>query len=378
MLRADPERYAGRVIDGLQGVLHVLLVLAGGTLLWVGGTVVFDGVHWLLHRMLRSRLAPVRALAWPHAIHHRWLDRELRIHPDLQGANVVCHLIPEFLTQLAYSGLLLLVLPVGPVAVCIALQTLAFGYVISQRGLDINHRPVEILDAYVPSFVCPPPYHALHHVFPDAYYSAYTKLVDQVVGGAAWLAGRRYALLGADTPFGKALGDALAAAGAAEMRPIERPGDAARSDLDVLLLCDAAAEPTPFVEAFVAATVDRLLPPEVWLLRACPDDPTARHYVRDVRVACRVLYVPGVASLDAGAARHAVGRALSRVRRGLHFVPVCGLAEAGRGWRRFRRTRPRRPAAAPAARSRLGVARSLPDRPPPPARAVPPSEPSRA
>src|SRR5262249_35464074 len=101
--------------------------------------------------------------------------RELRTNRELQRLNVVCHLIPEYLTQLAFSGLLLLALPPAPVWTCVALQTLAFGYTLSQLGLDINHRPVEILDAYRPSLVCPPPYHALHHVFPGAYFSAYTR-----------------------------------------------------------------------------------------------------------------------------------------------------------------------------------------------------------
>ena len=71
-----------------------------------------------------------------------------------------------------------------------ALQTGVFAFLLSHRGLDVNHRPVEILDAYRPGLLTPPAYHALHHVHPDAYYSAYTKAVDWLLGSAAQLRGR--------------------------------------------------------------------------------------------------------------------------------------------------------------------------------------------
>jgi hypothetical protein len=332
--------------------VEVLWIGAAGILLWVAGTVVFDTVHWLLHLMLRSRWAPLRALAWPHAIHHRWLDGELRTNWELQRLNVLCHLIPEYLTQLAFSTSLLLALPPAPVWTCIALQTLAFGYLLAHKGLDRNHLPVEILDAYRPSFFCPPAYHALHHVHPNGYFSAYTKLIDQLIGSAAWLAGRRYALHGAETEFGRALRAGLRAAGAGEVHAIERPADAARDDLDVLVLCDPGADPIAFVEAFARATLTRRLPPEVWALHSRAGDAVARHYARSVRVSYRVLFAPDSGALGASDAR----RVLSLVRRGAHFVPLCGAAAAWRAWRAFRGTRPLRPDSAPRVRSRLAAA----------------------
>ena len=264
--------------------------------LWIAGTVVFDGVHWALHQMLGSRWRWLRPLAWPHQVHHEWLDRELRIHPENQRKNVFCHLVPEYLTQLAFSGLLLLALPKGPVLACALLQTGAFLYVLSQRGLDINHRPIEILDAYLPSAVCPPAYHALHHVYPDSHFSAYTKLVDWVVGGGAQLAGRRYALVGAGTAFGSALRQELGRAGAAE----------------------------------------------------------ARHYVRDVRVSYRAIVAPEDGTLDARAARSC----LFWIRRGFHFVPTTRGPRAWRSYRRFRHTQPRRPEGVLRVRSRAALAAS--------------------
>lgn len=320
-------------------------------LLWIAGTVFFDAVHWALHLMLRSGSPVLGTLAWPHAVHHAWLDRRLRTRWELQRRNVLCHLCLEYATQLAFTGVLAVALPAAPVLGCAALQTAVFGALLSRRGLDVNHRPVEILDAYRPSLFCPPAYHALHHVYPDAYFSAYTKLVDWAVGGGAQLSGRRYALAGAATPLGRALRVELERAGAGRVEAVTAPEDAARADLDVLVLCDPALPEPAWVEAFVAATRDRLLPPEVWAVHTRPDDATARHYTRDVRVSHRTLFVPDAAALDAAGARRAVRRLVSWVRRGAHFVPSRRLPPL-RAFRRFRATRPVRPAAAERVRTR--------------------------
>ena len=331
---------------------EVLSGALGGIALWVAGTVFFDGVHFVLHRMLGSRWGLLRALAWPHGVHHRWLDDQLRTCWELQRANVFCHLVPEYLTQLAFSAAWLLLLPPGPVWVCIALQTAVFAYLLSQRGLDINHRAIEILDAHPPGWLCPPTYHALHHVHPDAYFSAYTKLVDVVVGGAEKLAGRRYGLVGAATPLGRALGEALRAEGAAACGELESDAPAALAELDVLLLCDPRVCVERWTEAFVAAVGDRQLPPEVWALHAEAASPLARHYQRDPRVAYRVLFARDARGWTPVEAARAARRAISLLRRGAHFAPLEGGRAAWRARRRFRATRAHRPEGVPFARSR--------------------------
>jgi hypothetical protein len=215
---------------------------------------------------------------------------------------------------------------------------------------------VRILDAYRPSFACPPAYHALHHVHPDAYFSAYTKLVDLLVGGGASLPGRRFAIAGAGSRLADALRAELERGGASEIREIDAPGEAARGDLDILILCDPEVSEVPFVEAFVAATRTRQLPPEVWVVHERPDDATARHYLRDVRVSYRTLVVPAAAGLDAASARRTARTLLSGVRRGLHFVPGRLDVATGRAMIRFWRTRPERPAGAPVVRRRAALA----------------------
>jgi len=268
----------------------------------------FDAVHWLLHRMLSSRWRGLRALAWPHAVHHAWIDEDLEIHWDVQGRNVWCHIVPEYATQLVFTALLFVALPPAFPLVVGGLQTAVFVGVLRARGLDLNHRPVRLLDAYAPGLHTPPAYHALHHVHPDAYFSAYTKVVDVLVGG----------------------------------------------ELDILVLCNAS-ESVNAIEDFIRATRKRRLPPEVWVVHPRPDDPTARHYRRDVRVGHRTLVVPPALRTDPKQARRAARCALGRIRRGAHFVPTSpwprGLVEL----RRFRRTLAQRPARAEPLRHRVDV-----------------------
>ncbi len=79
-------------------MLEVALAVLFGPLLWLLGAVLFDAVHWVLHLMLRSRWRLLRALAWPHAVHHAWIDRRLETNERLRSANIWCHIVPEYLT----------------------------------------------------------------------------------------------------------------------------------------------------------------------------------------------------------------------------------------------------------------------------------------
>jgi hypothetical protein len=331
------------------------VAIAGSVLLWFAGAIFFDAVHVVLHRMLRSRWRVLRLLAWPHAVHHEWLDRTLTLRWENQRRNVWCHLVPEFLTQLAFSGTLFALAPVAmrpAVLGCVALQVLVFCILLSYRGRDVNHRPIAVLDAYTPSFVCYPAYHALHHVYPDAYFSAYGKLVDWAVGGGACLRGRRFALCGGETAFGRALRAALVDEGVAGVEPGEPTSDRALAGTDVLVLCDPGPSETVRVERFIEATRARQLPPEVWAVHAQAEDAVARHYYDDVRVIYRTIVLPEAGTPNEATARRRARIALFFIRRGLHFVPTTWSPAMRRAFRRFRRTMPTRPAAPWAVASR--------------------------
>lgn len=324
---------------------EILLAILAGPPLWLAGAIVFDGVHWVLHGMLRSRSALLRRLARPHGVHHEWIDRDLNTNWALQSANTWCHIVPEYATQLVFTGLVALALPLPFTAVLLVLQTAVFLGILAARGRDVNHRPAARIDAHPPGWRTPPSYHALHHAWPDAHFSSYTKLVDRIVGGGVQIEGRRFGWQGPDS--------ALAAALRAR---VERAGGrtASREEPDVLVLLDPVAALDGPAEAFIGATRDRQLPPEIWALRASGADAVARYYRDDVRVVFRTLVVPA-GDLSPAAAERAVRRALFWIRRDAHFVwleqPLVLAA-----FRRFLRTGPRSPAGATPVRHRLELA----------------------
>lgn len=324
---------------------EIVLAVLFGPLLWLIGAIVFDGVHWVLHLLLRSRVALLRGLAWPHAVHHRWIDRNLDTNCDLQSANVWCHIVPEYVTQLVVTAAVAWLLPLPFAAVLGALQTLVFLGILRTRGRDINHRPVARVDAHPAGWLTPPSYHLLHHAWPDAHFSSYTKAVDRLVGGGAQIAERRFAWVGPDSALGTALRRAVEAAGGVTVAP-EPLGD-----VDVLVLLDPEAPLAGPVEPFLTATRGRQLPPEVWALRSDAADPVARHYRDDVRVCFRTLHVAESERGGPAAAR----RALWRIRRDAHYVDL------ERPWslssvRRFLRTSPEPPAGAELVHHRLQLA----------------------
>lgn len=304
-----------------------------GPLLWLGCAIAFDGVHWFLHVMLRSRSSWLRALAWPHEVHHRWIDRNLKTNWKLRSANIWCHIVPEYLTQLAFTGLLALVLPLPrPVLfVLVFLQTAVFLVILSFRGRDVNHRPARYIDAHPAGWTTPPSYHALHHVWPDAYFSAYTKVVDRIVGGGSQISGRRFGWLGSGDSLGVALRADIELAGGLSVTNLAHLGE-----LDVLVLLDPTERLDLPVESFIEATRYHQLPPEVWAFRTDGEDPLAHHYLTDVRLVFRTLLVPDVAT-STGFSRQAARHAIFWIQRDARFITV------GERWglsarRRFRHT----------------------------------------
>ena len=325
-------------------MIPTLLALLLVPLLWLAGAILFDGVHWALHVMQRSRLALLQSVARPHEVHHEWIDRNLVTNLDRQSANIWCHIVPEYLTQLFFTALVAWVLPLAFALVLFVLQTAVFLGILHFRGLDLNHRPTARIDAHPAGWRTPPSYHLLHHAWPNAYFSSYTKLVDRLVGGGAEIAERRYRFQGPAHALGTALRREVEALGGTEVEDAE--------EADVLVLLDEAAPLDEPVESFLTATRERQLPPEVWALRPSRNDAKARHYRDDVRVCFRTLWTGDESPVDP---QRAARRALFWVRRDAHFVAL----QERFGWgamRRFLRTEPEAPRGAERVRHRLELA----------------------
>jgi len=304
-------------------------------LTFLAATLAFDTVHALLHRALHSRKSWLRAVGSLHDVHHRFLDRDLRIHPELVRANLTHHVIPEYLTQLTATLLLATLLPLAVFLGTLALETIVFLMILRARGMDINHRSYEALPAYRPqAFFCVPHYHALHHVFPDAYYGSWLKGLDQLLGTAAWLRGRRVLLTGAQKPLVQALAEELALEGA-EVKAISGEPDAAMAAaLDLLVLHHAhigsETAYVSFVERLLRETRDRKIPPEVWVV--VPETGAdaefqrrSRGYYFDARVSWRHLAVNCLEREARWQAPHFVlGPARLSLRPRLLAVPRAG------------------------------------------------------
>ena len=236
-----------------------------------------------------------------------------------------------------------LLLPLPFAIVLATFQTLVFLLTLYYGGLDINHRPIAMLDAYRPGLfvpIAPPAYHALHHVYPDAYYSAYTKLIDILVAGGTQLRSRRAVIQHARGPFGRALGEVLRGQGVAVIDSDEPLDHAMLRETDILVLCDPGSDEVPVLESFIDATQAHQLPPEAWVVHTRSEDPTARHYLDDVRINYRILVVPDADLLSENRAALAARRVVSQVCRGFHYVSTATIPEVLRGRRRFHTTQP--------------------------------------
>jgi len=313
--------------------------LALGFVLFLVSTVVFDIVHWTLHQLSVSRFGALRRIAGLHAAHHAFLTRELRHDEEYLEANLRLHVIPEFLTQLAVSGAMLLVFPPSVVAVAIFLQVFVFGLIMKARGKDINHVEVERLTAYRPLYFCTPPYHRLHHVYPGAYFSSWIKTFDHLAGTGADLRERSIAMIGTGGDFGEELRARLEAL---RGDPIDILDDAL-PDLDLLGGADIivlAGDPLRFedhVERIGKLAGDRRLPVEVWAM--APEEGGAferrgRELYSDRRLIYR--HIAG-APRRGDEAREAAKAAFFFIRRGFNWVPSRFSPEMIREYLQFRR-----------------------------------------
>jgi len=305
------------------------------------GTLAFDVLHVLLHRWASSRWPLLRGIGGLHRVHHDFLDRDLNIHEELVWPNVFCHVVPEFLVQVAVTvGLgVLLQLPALAVGVAIALETLVFALIMKPTpGFDMNHRHIDRLRAYRPLYFCLPEYHLLHHVYPDAYFGSWVKTLDHWLATGTAIAGRTVALTGAENDCGRALRSELFVDNtviAVDGDLLEYPLQLAHLlvDVDILVLCHAVNAGPPYaclIDLFYEMNRERRVPVEVWAITR-PDEfrtnRTYAEYAQRLFRAGRVIYRHLVISADPSPAD--LSRMQKRIRSGYNYVaarwdaPTC-------------------------------------------------------
>jgi hypothetical protein len=335
----------------------------GTFLLYVASTIVFDAVHFALHRCIASRLRILRIVGAPHAVHHAFLGPDLRFDDQLTWPNIWAHRTPEWLVQLGATACAAPVLPVYCVACVAAVHTTIFVISVAQRGKDANHKSFRTVPSTSSIFVGPA-YHALHHAYPDRFMSSFVKLFDWIAGTGCQLHGKRIVMTGASGAFGEPF-RRLLERGGARVTSLKFGDhwtyddytrvDHALAHADILVLAHGAKGPAAMqancdsfvalIERFLARHPDAQIPVEVWAvgseIEAHPawgnaelqrylesKRAYARHawrYYRDSRFTYRHI-VPSAFRSAMGpgliSGRTAARAALFFIRRGARYVPV--------------------------------------------------------
>ena len=265
--------------------LNLLLWAIEGGVIFVASTLMFDILHWFLHRWGRSKLPLLRTFSRWHWVHHAFLDRRMRVHPELMWQNLVYHVLPEYLTGIVGTLLFLLVFPWPAVAWIVAVRTWMLLLTLKQEGADANHMAMRRISGQQGLLWVSPSYHAMHHVHPNSFFSSFANLFDLIVGTGTQIAGRHFLITGASGAFGSAIKARIEKLGGivetAKSGVDFSAGDYERmreklERTDVLVLSHGAktvgawdANYTTFaglIDSFVEIGRTRLAPPEVWAL----------------------------------------------------------------------------------------------------------------
>jgi monoglucosyldiacylglycerol epimerase len=341
-------------------------------------TALFDALHWLLHRWERSSNPLLRRFSSWHWVHHKFLGLNMQINPAYARANIWFHVLPEFATSMAGTLLFLLVFPWQPIAAVAALRLVMLIMTLREEGLDYNHMSMDRVGGQQNMWWVDNNYHAMHHVYPNNFFSSFVNLFDLLFGTACQFKGRRFLVTGASGALGSALVTKLQAAGA--LVETAKSGvdysvghyDALSEKLaraDVLVLAHGAkgedgwdANYVTFrdlIERFSAVGRDRLTPPEVWAvgseveLHGDMGLDELKTYAASKRAFARkamdyyrsndLIYrhiVPSsfTSAMGRGAmsAATAASIALFMIRRGFRYVPVTLTGLAFLNYFRFR------------------------------------------
>lgn len=353
-------------------------------LVFIASTFLFDALHWLLHRWGRSKSRLLRRFSRWHWVHHRFLDRKMRVHPELKWPNLIFHVLPEYVTGIAGTVIFLLILPWPPVLAVVIYRTYLLATTIRDEGMDDNHMAMDRLSGRQGLWWVNQSYHAMHHVHPSSFFSSFTNGFDLVFGTGTQISGRRFLITGASGAFGGAIKARIEKLGgivATARHGVDfAAGDYERmrdrlADTDVLILSHGAkgeaawnANYTTFVglaDLFIDIGKGRLTPPEIWGLGSEAEfhgdmgldelkeyaaskrafAQRALGYYRSPDVLYRHIVPsaftsamgPGAMSADTAAAI-----ALFLVRRSFHYVPVTLTTLAF--WNYFRFIRQKLPA----------------------------------
>lgn len=354
------------------------IFLLQAVLAFVVSTALFDALHWLLHRWETSPNPLLRKFSSWHWVHHKFLGLDMQVNPAYVRANIWFHVLPEYLTAMVGTLLFLFVFPWPPIVLVAVVRTIMLGLTLREEGLDFNHMSMNRVGGQQGLLWVNNNYHAMHHVYPQNFFSSFTNIFDLIAGTTCQIKGRRFLVTGASGAFGFAMVKALEERGAivevAKSGVDFSAGNYAAMEeklarADVLILSHGAktddcwnANYVTFrdlIDRFTEMGQDRLAPPEVWALGSEVEfhgdmgleelkdyssskrafAARARHYYRSDDLIYRHI-VPSsfTSAMGKGAmsAETAVSIALFLITRGIKYVPVTLTGLAVLNYFRFR------------------------------------------
>lgn len=310
--------------------------------LFLFGSLLFDGVHYILHVFETSRFQFLRRLGALHGIHHDFLDRQMKIHRQYSSGNLLHHVLPEYGT--AVIGMTVLsYLYFGWVAgaIVISLRTVMVAVYLLQKGEDFTHTELKRIKSRRSLIWVGPHYHALHHIYVRQYYSSFVNMFDMIFGTNCQIKDRRFLVTTDGRELGSSLAQALRNKGglvqtvlvSSDMR-FDESLSSILSQTEVLILAHSSMQN---IESFEASSYDqwtdlirqnglgRLLPPEVWGFAPATYARRARSYYTDSEITYRY------AELSSASPSQIVSTSLFFARRGFQYIPtsLCSALKIG-------------------------------------------------
>jgi sterol desaturase/sphingolipid hydroxylase (fatty acid hydroxylase superfamily) len=151
-------------------------------LIFLLASIVFDAIHYLLHRSQHSNVSLLKALASLHDGHHRFFSDRLVPNQDYFWANLYGHLLPEYFVQVLVTALFFLLIHPLPIILAMIGETLIFLRAIAMKGEDSNHRTPDILCAPKLGIFVTASYHHYHHLYPDRNFASFVRVFDMIFG----------------------------------------------------------------------------------------------------------------------------------------------------------------------------------------------------
>ncbi len=203
-------------------------------LIFASATIVFDTIHYLLHRWHDNSFRLLRHFSKMHWDHHLFFNNQLTINQIYEGQNLKHHVIPEYITQVAITWVYYILFPLESIIITLAFETIIFATVLYLRGQDPNHRDNTKLKKFNNQPLVTTSYHGYHHLFPNNYFSSYFKIFDWVKGSAMQLNGKRIVLTGAGGALGAALLELLKGEQVASITTLKYQVDYSENNFDAL------------------------------------------------------------------------------------------------------------------------------------------------